>query len=164
MVITGVADKLSEQISALVYIDAFVPRDGDSWWDLAGDSYRQLALQNSELDGLRVAPPPQVDPRFTPHPLASFRPALRLTGRWTRVKEKVFIYATGWSDTPFTSTYEALVANPEWVVKSIPCGHNIIAEAPDRFIEVINGLKLCQDNPVSPSSSHIGQRAVASGE
>lgn len=65
MVITGVADKLSERIAALVYIDAFVPRDGDSWWDLAGDSW-------------------------------------------------------------------------------IPCGHNIIREAPEHFIEVINGLKLRQ--------------------
>ena len=37
MVISGVADRLPERIAALVYADAFVPEDGQSWWDLAGD-------------------------------------------------------------------------------------------------------------------------------
>ncbi len=141
MVITGVADKLSERISALVYIDAFVPQDGDSWWDLAGDGYRRLALERSELDGFRVTPPENLDPRCTPHPLATFRQAIRLGDRWKSVKEKVFIYATGWGDTPFTPTYEALLSDPEWVVKSFACGHNVVRENPDQLVALIRGLK-----------------------
>jgi pimeloyl-ACP methyl ester carboxylesterase len=141
MVISGVADKLPERISALVYIDAFVPQDGDSWWDLAGESYQRLALERSHLDGFRVTPPAHMEPRCTPHPLASFRQAIRLEGRWKSVKEKVFIYATGWKDTPFTPTYEALLKDPEWVVKSFACGHNIVRENPDQLVAVIAGLE-----------------------
>lgn len=37
-VITGVADRLPERIASLVYVDAFVPQDGQAWWDLAGDA------------------------------------------------------------------------------------------------------------------------------
>ncbi len=36
MVATGVADRAAEQIARLVYLDAFVPRDGQSLADLAG--------------------------------------------------------------------------------------------------------------------------------
>ena len=105
MVISGVADAVPERIAALVYVDAFVPEDGDSWWDLAGDYFRQLALDQSGSDGLRVAPPAQRDPRCTPHPLASFRQTIHLKGNWKSVKEKAFIYATGWDETPFAATY-----------------------------------------------------------
>lgn len=141
MVVSGVADKLSERISALVYIDAFVPKDGDSWWDLAGDGYRQLALERSGLDGFRVAPPAYMDPRCTPHPLASFRQAIRLEGRWKSVKEKLFIYANGWKDTPFTQTYETLLKDPEWTVKAFACGHNVVREDPEQLIAAITALK-----------------------
>src|ERR1700728_4589280 len=34
MVVTGVADKMSERIAALVYLDAFVPESGQSMQDL----------------------------------------------------------------------------------------------------------------------------------
>ena len=37
MVISGVADRVPERGDALVYVDAFVLRDGDAAWDLATD-------------------------------------------------------------------------------------------------------------------------------
>jgi pimeloyl-ACP methyl ester carboxylesterase len=33
MVVSGVADAIPGQISALVYLDAYVPKDGESIWD-----------------------------------------------------------------------------------------------------------------------------------
>src|SRR5262245_5773513 len=44
MVVSGVADRIPERIAALLYVDAFVPEDGDSWWSLAGDRYRAIAI------------------------------------------------------------------------------------------------------------------------
>lgn len=141
MVITGVADRLPDCIATVVHVDAFVPNDGESWWDLAGDAYRQLAIDRSSADGLGVAPPEYMDPRCTPHPLAAFRQSIRLTGRWQDIIEKVFIYATGWPETPFTSTYERLKTDPAWTVRSVPSRHNIIREAPQEFLNIVLGLK-----------------------
>jgi pimeloyl-ACP methyl ester carboxylesterase len=142
MVISGVADRMPERIAALVYVDAFVPEDGQSWWDLAGDRYRQLAVDRSGVDGFGVTPPEHMDdPRCVPHPLAAFRQAIRLTGRWREVREKVFIYATGWAETPFTSTYDALKKDHAWTVKSLPTGHGVIREAPQDFLAIVLGLK-----------------------
>lgn len=141
MVITGVADRMPERIASLVYIDAFVPEDGQAWWDLAGDRYRQLAVDRSQADGLGVVPPEHLDERCTPHPVATFHQAIRLTGRWQNVQEKVFIYASGWPETPFTSTCEALQTDPAWTVKSLPTRHNIIRDAPDDLVSIVLGLK-----------------------
>jgi pimeloyl-ACP methyl ester carboxylesterase len=38
-VITGAADRLSARIAALVYLDAFLPEDGDSCWKRQLPSY-----------------------------------------------------------------------------------------------------------------------------
>jgi pimeloyl-ACP methyl ester carboxylesterase len=141
MVITGVADRVPERIASLVYVDAFVPKDGDSWWDLAGDRYRQIAMDRSRADGFGVAAPEHLDARCTPHPMASFRQAIRLTGRWQSVREKVFIYASGWADTIFTPTYEALKTDPAWTVQSLPTAHDVIRHAPQDFAAIVLGLK-----------------------
>ncbi|HKS54578.1 MAG TPA: alpha/beta hydrolase [Steroidobacteraceae bacterium] len=140
-VITGVADRLPERIASLVYVDAFVPRDGESWWDLAGDRYRQLALDRSKADGCGVAPPEHLDNRCAPHPLTTFTQAIRLTGRWQEVREKVFVYASEWPETPFRSTYEALQKDPAWTVKALPTRHDIPRDAPDDYVSVVLDLK-----------------------
>ena len=137
MVITGVADRMPERIAKLVYVDAFVPDDGNSWWDLAGEQYRQFAIKHPSADGLGVSPPENRDSRCVAHPLAAFRQSIRLTGRWREVREKVFIYASGWSETPFTPTYERLRNDSAWRVVSLPTGHNVIQEAPEDFLSIV---------------------------
>jgi pimeloyl-ACP methyl ester carboxylesterase len=138
MVITGVADRMPERIASLIYFDAFVPQDGDSWWELAGDRYRQLAIERSKQDGFGVVPPQHLPGRCTPHPLATFKQAIRLTGRWQEVREKIFVYASGWAETPFTSTYEALKRDPAWIVKSLATRHDIVRDAPQDFVSIVS--------------------------
>lgn len=145
LVITGVADRHPDRIASLLYIDAFVPQDGDSWWDLAGDRYRQLAIERSKADGLGVEPPSYLDKRCAPHPMASFLQAIRLTGRWQEVREKVFIYASEWPETPFTPQYERLKADPAWTVATLPTRHDIVRDAPDEVVSAVLALKSVKD-------------------
>ena len=147
MVISGVADRMPERLAALVYVDAFVPGDGEAWWDLAGDYFRKLAIDGSAGDGFSVTPPPGADPRRVPHPLAAFRQAIRLTGRWQAVAEKMFIYATGWAGTPFTATYERLKADPAWTFTSLPTGHDVFCQAPAEFLALVHALKCFAAGP-----------------
>jgi pimeloyl-ACP methyl ester carboxylesterase len=141
MVITGAADRVPERVRALVYLDAFVPADGESWWSLAGDGYRSLAIERSGTEGSVVSPPENRDKRCVPHPFASFRQVIRLTGNWTQVTTKVFVYASGWQGTPFTGTYEALRHDPSWTVYALPTGHDIIKEAPQQVLNILLSIK-----------------------
>ena len=56
MVITGVAEKASERIDHLIYLDAFVPRDGESICDMLGPKGKAAFEQTAEEhgDGWRV--------------------------------------------------------------------------------------------------------------
>jgi len=136
MVATGVADRLHDRIAALVYLDAFVPGDGDSWFDLAGDGYRKLALARARHDGLTVLPPDDLDRRCAPHPLASFLQQLALSGR-EAIARRLFVFASGWSDTPFRDQYERLKADRAWEVHSIARGHNLMNAAPDEVMTIL---------------------------
>jgi pimeloyl-ACP methyl ester carboxylesterase len=87
MVTTWVADRVPERIAALVYVDAFVPRNGESLLDLAGPVLSG-ALRESAVDGLVPAPggappgyPAWYVERGRPHPLACFEQAVELAGR-----------------------------------------------------------------------------------
>jgi pimeloyl-ACP methyl ester carboxylesterase len=139
MVATGVADRAPERIAALVYLDAFAPEDGQSWWDLSGERYRTIAVQRSRHDGLSVLPPEGLDPRCRPHPLGSFLQSLRLTRPAPQVP-RVFVCATGWHATPFTEQYQRLCNDPAWIVHSVACGHDVIDAAPDQIHAILTEL------------------------
>src|SRR2546423_3699129 len=59
MVATGVADRARERIAQLIYLDAFVPLDGQCLHDLVPSDARQRMLGNVKAgDGWRVPPNP----------------------------------------------------------------------------------------------------------
>ncbi|MGZ3359941.1 MAG: alpha/beta fold hydrolase [Xanthobacteraceae bacterium] len=68
MVATGVADRVRERIAQLVYLDAFVPRDGQNLFDLqpveARTRMRELARTDGE--GWRLPPTPMPAARRMP--------------------------------------------------------------------------------------------------
>ena len=67
MVATGVADRARDRITRLIYLDAFVPDDGQSLFDLTGQSPEQSRA--AAVDGWRVAPnpsPPDTPPDDLP--------------------------------------------------------------------------------------------------
>lgn len=53
MVSTGVADRARDRVARLIYLDAFVPDDGQCLYDLTGQNARAAAV-----DGWRVPPNP----------------------------------------------------------------------------------------------------------
>jgi pimeloyl-ACP methyl ester carboxylesterase len=65
MVATGVADRARDRVTQLIYLDAFVPRDGQSLFDLNESGRRPLQDAAKNGDGWRV-PPMQTPPDTSP--------------------------------------------------------------------------------------------------
>lgn len=137
MVITGVAELMPDRIERLVYIDAYVPDDGDSAWSLTSDGFRARFVTGARADGHTVAPPPGFDPRARPHPVGSFLQAVRLSGAHRQVPRRTLVHLSGWPETPFTAQYQRLSEDPDWQVHVIECGHNVMAERPDELVRVL---------------------------
>jgi pimeloyl-ACP methyl ester carboxylesterase len=132
MVIAAAADRADGRISRLVHLDAFVPRDGESWWSSANDYFRELVVAGAAATGYAVRPPDGGDPRRRPHPLASFQQTIRLTGGFARVPRREFVYCSGWeAHTPFAELRTRLQADPEWQTHDLPTRHDAMNEAPE---------------------------------
>jgi pimeloyl-ACP methyl ester carboxylesterase len=58
MVATGVADRARERVTQLIYLDAFVPRDGQSLFDLNEAGREPMRKAAAAGDGYRIAPNP----------------------------------------------------------------------------------------------------------
>lgn len=130
MVITGAAETIPERIAHLVYIDAYVPADGDSCWALTSDMFRGMFVAGAAHDGRLVAVPDGLDARARPHPLASFLQAVEVRNPVAAQLPRTFIGGGPWRGSPFVELALRLRGDPRWNVQEIPVGHNIMRRDP----------------------------------
>lgn len=75
LVATAVAERVPERLAHLVYLDAFVPQDGQSLMDMIGPEaaahFEVIAAERG--DGWRIPHDPPGAPHRTDHPLRTFQ-------------------------------------------------------------------------------------------
>jgi len=151
MVVTGVADKTAAPLRALVYLDAFLPDDGQAVADLAGPEFKMLEeMIRLQGEGWRIpALPPEafgvtapddvawLNRHLGPHPAASFTQPIRLKGPQAPPGARVYIPCT----QPAMGLYDALAArlkaDPAWAVHPLATGHDAMVTAPDAVAEIL---------------------------
>ena len=145
-----------------MYLDALVPRDGESCWHLVNDEERQWYLDVDDT-GYGVPPMPFFDPRATAHPLASFLQRIRLTGDLNRFRRRDFVYALKWpGDSPLRPSYERVKDDPNWNVHELDGAHNLMRDNPDDLLRIltrrpVSSRGTCGSLPSIPTV-HPGRR------
>ncbi len=82
MVVTGVADSLPGRIRKLIYLDAFLPENGETVFDIFGNARNDF--KSRVKNGFIVPPwvvPGTPPPTDVPHPLATFTDTIQLTNK-----------------------------------------------------------------------------------
>lgn len=146
MVITGVAAKLGARIDALCYIDAFLPADGQSLWDITGEFEHNWYIDSQKFTPGLVAPIGGValldQPGFGRHPLLTLTEAVRFTGEEAKVPRHSYIFATEWQPTPFTRFRDAVKGDPKWELHEVGGGHMVMADQGEKLLEIVLGLAI----------------------
>ena len=144
MVITGVAEAIPERISHLVYLDAFVPQDGQSIADLVGaeiaDGFKQAAQAYG--DGWRLPADLSVDPRLTDHPLQTAFDPVTVNNPKAAVLPRTFICCTARPDTfpfsPILNEYAKQAKQADdWRYRELPTDHEPERDMPDELTELL---------------------------
>jgi pimeloyl-ACP methyl ester carboxylesterase len=136
-VITGVADRRSDRIAALVYLDAFLPESGDSCWSMTNDDQREWYVAGSARTGYGVDPLPFFDERARPHPVATLLQTLPLTGAWRDVATRHYVAATWPGESPMAPSTRRAEADAGMVVHRWDTRHNVMADGPDRVWQLL---------------------------
>ena len=155
MVITGVAAKTPERLRLLVYLDAYLPEDGQSEADLLPKE--MLAARQAdaaEHGGLTQPPPPEIfgvnEPalvnwtktRMTQHPLATYMEPVPAGNARSAAIPGIFIHCTGNpATTPdLFSPFAKKARVKGWQVIELPAGHLAMLTAPREVAEILEQL------------------------
>jgi len=152
MVITGVADKVADKIRSLVYLDAFVPANGQSVFDFLtpdlqvgllddakqnGDGYLMMPIP-AEAFGVNQKDAAWVDRMCVKHSLACFEQKLSLTGAHTGVTKHAYALATDYPlKGPFAAVAAPLRLDKKWKVVDFPCGHDLMLDMPKETADLL---------------------------
>ena len=146
MIISGVAERMHEAIGSIVFLDAFVPENGEALVTLT--ARRQAIEELAQKGETSMKPVPAavfqvnekdrawVDRMCTAHPLATLTDKITLTGARDRIAKKSYIRATGYANAPFDAA-QAKVKASGWRTYEVPCGHDVMVDMPERLTEIL---------------------------
>jgi pimeloyl-ACP methyl ester carboxylesterase len=148
MVITGVAEQLASHIASIVYLDAFLPGDGQSMLDVT-DPYmpRRPTVPFSAAEAAGFAAFMNVNEKdrawvaskLTEQPLGTATEKLRVSGAFLRVPRKSFIGVTKGEQPFFKAVADRYATDPAWQVHQVDCGHDVMIDKPDELTAILQG-------------------------
>ena len=149
MVATGVADRVPGRLQRIIYLDAFVPEDGDSLASLTGQTAE--AMRGAAEDGWKAPPrplPPDtpradvawVSARRMSHPVECFTQPIRLTGKGASLPHH-YIYALRKDERDsFGRFHQRAKSTPGWTAHEIDASHSPHITAPEALGELLDGI------------------------
>jgi pimeloyl-ACP methyl ester carboxylesterase len=143
-VITGVADRVPERVAQLIYLDARVPENGQTDYDLepGGEAYIAEDAESATAAGSPGFAPIPVDGTrahiteealqawvldgFTPHPLATWTQPIHLGNPAANAIPRAFIFCTEDRnpDMPDSIYLDRVRSDPAWRYREMTANHS----------------------------------------
>jgi pimeloyl-ACP methyl ester carboxylesterase len=158
MVITGVADKAAERIAQLVYLDAHVPKDGQSFGDIVGPQVMNMIRQTAKAAGqgwLIPIPPPEhfgiaseadiafVKPKLMPQPIKTLEEPIHLSNPAALALPRTYIYLNQPALGSFDGFARMARSSKDWRYYEMATGHDAMILEPQKLAELF--IKIAND-------------------
>ena len=161
MVITGVANKIPNLISKLIYLDAFIPKNNQSLFDLCDKSSVQAMIESStdnEKKRIRQGAKkvwflPVRDPQYfgvydpddvkflskkmVPMPILCFQEKISLKNKSSENISKYFIKCT---KTAISNNVNKDSFDKTFLYYEIEAGHDVMISDPQRFVNILSKI------------------------
>jgi pimeloyl-ACP methyl ester carboxylesterase len=154
--ISGATEKLEGKISSIVYLDAFLPENGQKSMDFTSASWRQQLL-DAIAKGEAGRPVPDaanfniLDPKdvawvqakMTPQPTGVAVQPIALTGARDRIPRKTYIRAIDHPQPSFDAALAKCKADRSWRTFEFAAheaGHDIMVDAPGKLAEILEAV------------------------
>ncbi len=159
MVIAGVAEKAPERISQLVFLDAFVPKDGQSLGDIIGPQGMAGIRQGAKAvgQGWQIPSFPVerfgitseadiafVKPKLVPQPIKTFEEPVSLTNPSAASLPRTFIYLSKPAMGSFDGFAKMAQSSKDWGYYEMETGHDAMVLEPQKLAELL--IKIAEDS------------------
>jgi pimeloyl-ACP methyl ester carboxylesterase len=152
LVIGGVAEKVPERITRLVYIDAYIPQDNKSAFDIIPGLetiYKERRLKEHGREWLVASYKPEefgvtnpddikwMTPRLYPMPWHTHDQPIRITNPIAKRLPKSYISCTEFGNVQF----KAQKSPAEWDYHELLKGHDMMITAPKELVQLFENLR-----------------------
>ncbi len=152
MIITGVASQIPQEISSLIYLDAFVPTRSGQAANTMSTPERTAQIEASIRPDGTIAPNGferwSSDPKSigwlrdlcTPHPANCFGKGVTLTGAQNSAARRMYIWCEKHDPSPFRQFHETYRDDPNWRSETLPCLHDAMIDMPVELAQLIHSM------------------------
>ena len=151
--VSGAIEQLLDRVSSIVYVDAFMPADGERGFDLTSQTFQQQ-LREAVAKGEAGRPVPQgnafriLDPKdvawvagkMTPQPVGVAMQPVKNTAAREKVARKTYIRAPAYPQPSFDQYLARCKADSSWRTYSFApseAGHDIMVDAPVKLAQIL---------------------------
>ena len=159
-VVAGVADRSPERVAHIVYLDAFVPENGQCVFDLVAPERRRAMEDLVDREGRgwllpRFAPPPWATivrdmwgvtdegdvrwmlDRLSPTPIGHFKEAVKRTNAAAETLPRTFIRCRRFPNARFDEHVAMAKRTAGWRVREMDSSHHPFITAPDELTRLL---------------------------
>ncbi len=150
-VISGAVERLRSRVRSLVYVDAFLPDNGQCGLDLMPPEARTGYDAARARGDIGRAPPPAawfrimdpqdeawVDRKMTAQPLGVSDQPIVLTDAREVIARKCYIRTPAFANAAFDAALKRCEQTAGWRTHSLDgCGHDVMIDAPDRLAALL---------------------------
>ena len=149
MVVSGVAEQMADKIASIVFLDAFVPENGDAMADLTSQVVRDALKAATEKREISMPARPAaaflvnekdqawVDRLCGPQPIGTMTEKITLAGARERIAKKAYIRAGAYPNPGFDKALARVKSDGSWRTYDVPCGHDVMVDMPERLAEIL---------------------------
>jgi pimeloyl-ACP methyl ester carboxylesterase len=156
IIVSGVADRLKNKLQHIIFLDALLVDNGQSWADVIPAEPREQLIATALASGgitmpvLSAAHMGVIDPkdaawidrRMVPHPLKTFTDRLALTNPLANGLPRTYIECTNPASPRLVAMRKRVRDEPSWNLKSLSTGHDAMVSAPTEVANIIKGYAL----------------------
>ena len=148
-IISGVAERVGDKVSSIVFLDAFVPENGESIEASASQQVKEAIAAALGRGEHSLKPVPAsvfrvnekdrawVDAKCTPHPISTMTEAIKLTGARDKIAKKTYIRAKGYPSVAFDAMLAKHKPNSAWKTFEMTAGHDAMVDQPQELTELL---------------------------
>jgi pimeloyl-ACP methyl ester carboxylesterase len=147
---SGALEKISDRVDALVWLDAFKPRNGERQVDYIS-AYSRKALEEALARGeVNRKPPPAstfsldeksyawIESKMTPQPNSIVFQPIALTGKLASVRKKTYVRVPKYPQSAFDRALAECQADQSWqTFINDKSGHDVMIDQPEWVADLI---------------------------
>jgi pimeloyl-ACP methyl ester carboxylesterase len=143
LVVTGLAEVVPERIRHIIYVDAFIPKNGQSLEDIVGEriSVHFHKFAHDYGNGWLVPSFFENDPRLTAQPIKTSTTPLTVANPLAETVPRTYIKCTAkdpsWSFTPILDEASRYAQSMGWGYKEIESDHFPMDHAQENLLRMI---------------------------